>query len=459
MFRKVLIANRGEIAVRVIRTCQKLDIQTVAVYSDADASAVHVRTADEAHRIGPPNPLESYLNIHAIIKAVQATGAEAVHPGYGFLSENAALAEAVSDAGRVWIGPRPDVMRALASKTHARATVARAGVPVIPGTLTPVTEPLDIVEVYDDIGPPLLLKPDGGGGGKGTRRILEWEKIPEALEGASREAQAYFGRAEVYVEKELTKPRHIEVQVLADEQGRIVHLFERECSIQRRYQKLVEEAPSPALDPAGREALTALALVVVRTLGYTNAGTVEFLRDASGEFYFLEVNKRIQVEHPVTELVTGIDLVEQQLRIAAGEPLQLRQADIQLNGHAIEARVNAEDPTTFLPSPGKVMSLRFPNSAAVRVDHALEIGSTIPFYYDPLVAKVIAWGNTRDEARTRLLDALQHVEIGGIKTNVPMHRVVLAMPEFGDGRLSTTLLEEKLPELRALIRGQKPAAA
>ncbi|TLX95780.1 MAG: biotin carboxylase [Thaumarchaeota archaeon] len=450
MFSKVLIANRGEIAARVIRTCRRLGVETVAIYSDADAGAPHTKLADESMRVGESPPLKSYLSIANICEAVTRTGAEAVHPGYGFLSEFYQFAEAVEKAGAVWVGPSPRVMRKIESKTYSRRVARENGIPTIPGTYEPVGDPAELEKLLSEFGP-ILIKPDAGGGGKGTRKVTEPRAAKEALEGASREAKLYFGNGDVYAEKLLDAPRHVEVQILADEGG-VIHLFERECSLQRRFQKVVEESPSPALTREQRADLLRAAKAMATATGYTNAGTFEFLYEESKEqFYFLEINKRLQVEHPVTEMTTGVDIVEQQLRVASGEGLGIEQDGVEQRGNSIEARVYAEDPRTFMPSPGKITKLRIPTGEHIRVDHALEVGTSVSFYYDPLIAKLIAWGSSRREAISRVLESLSDFVIEGVKTSIPLQRVILRSKDFLDGRFDTTYLDSKLTDLRAEI--------
>lgn len=437
--RKLLIANRGEIAVRIMRTCSKLGIKKVAVYSDADANAPHVKLADEAYHIGRSPPPLSYLNIEKLCEVIKKSGVDAVHPGYGFLAENSAFAEAVEELGVIWVGPPSKVMRKIESKSFCRKLATKAGVPVVPGSL----EPVDVkgaADYFEKFGP-ILVKADLGGGGKGVKHIWSREELREAFESAQREAKLAFGRSEVYVEKLLRRPRHIEVQILADKFGNIVSLGERECSIQRRYQKIIEESPSPVVDRKTREYISDLAKRVAREIGYENAGTVEFLRDEDGNFYFLEVNKRLQVEHPVTECVTGIDLVEQQLRLASGEPLNIT-SDIQPIGHAMECRIYAEDPVTFLPSPGKITKVKLPEG--VRVDHALEAGQTVPPFYDPLIAKVIAHSQDRETTIKIMEKSLQEFEIEGIKTSIPFLLRIINNEKFQKGDIHTGFLEELL---------------
>ena len=456
MFKKLLIANRGEIAVRVIRACRDLDITPVAIYSDLDAQAVHVQLAGEAYNVGPGPASESYLKIPAIIDAAKRSGAEAVHPGYGFLAENASFAQAVMDAGLRWVGPAPEVIEGMGEKTAARRAATEAGVATVPGTKDPVTTADEVRAFVADHGLPLAIKASAGGGGKGFRVVNTEEEIDDALAGAAREAQAYFSNDEVYLERYLQRPRHIEVQVLGDSSGTILSFPERDCSLQRRHQKLVEESPSPALKSNVREAIMEAAAKVSRRVGYENAGTCEFLLDADGEsFYFLEMNTRLQVEHPVTELVTGIDLVRGQLLVAAGEPLDFGQDDIELKGHAIECRVNAENPAkNFMPAPGAIGDYREPSGPGVRVDSGTEPNAVIPQAYDPLVSKLITYGATRDEARRRMLRALGEYRIEGIKTTIPFHSLMLADERFVTGDYHTGTVEK---EMDLSVLKEKPA--
>ena len=446
MFKKLLVANRGEIAVRVIRACRDLDIEPVAIYSDLDADAVHVRLAGEAYNVGPGPAAESYLNVAAIVDAAKRSGAEAVHPGYGFLAENADFAQAVMDAGIRWVGPAPEVIEGMGEKTAARKAATDAGVATVPGTADAVTSADEVKAFADEHGLPLAIKASGGGGGKGFRVVARAEDIDEALAGAAREAQAYFSNPEVYLERYLERPRHIEVQVLGEPSGTILAFPERDCSLQRRHQKLVEESPSPALKPAVREAIMEAAARVSKQVGYENAGTCEFLLDADGEtFYFLEMNTRLQVEHPVTELVTGIDLVRGQLLVAAGDPLDFDQGDISLSGHAIECRVNAENPAkNFMPAPGAIGHYREPAGPGVRVDSGTEPNAVIPQAYDPLVSKLITYGANREEARRRMLRALDEYEIEGIKTTIPFHSLMLADQRFVTGDYHTGTVEREM---------------
>lgn len=439
-FQKILIANRGEIARRVIRTCRKMGIQTVAVYSDADRDAPHVREADEAVWIGPPPVAQSYLRIDAILDAARQTGAEAIHPGYGFLSENGEFAARCEEAGLVFIGPSPEVITAMGSKIEARRRMKEAGVPVVPGGEGAVESLEQALALAEEIGYPVMLKASAGGGGIGMSLVRSPEELTKAYESTRTRSRNYFGDEAVFLEKFVENPRHIEVQVAADGKGRVVHLFERECSVQRRHQKVIEESPSPFLDEEKRARLTDAAVRGAAAIGYRNLGTVEFIFDGEGNFYFLEMNTRLQVEHPVTEMITGLDLVEWQIRIAAGEPLPLDQDRISRRGAAIECRVYAEDPVRFLPSPGTVTALEWPGD--VRVDAGVEAGSAVTPYYDPLIAKIIAWGESRAEATERLERALESVRIDGIKTNVPMLLEVLRSEPFRRGTYTTELVQQ-----------------
>jgi acetyl-CoA carboxylase biotin carboxylase subunit len=443
-FSKVLIANRGEIAVRIARACRDLGIATVAVYSDADSTAPHVLVADEAVSIGPAEPAASYLNIDRILDAARRAGADAIHPGYGFLAENAAFAEACSRAGIAFIGPPADVISALGDKARARRIALEAGVPVIVGDERPARDD-DLARAAERIGFPVLLKAAAGGGGKGMRVVHAAAELPDAIASARREARSAFGDEALICEKYVEGARHIEVQILADGFGNAIHLGERECSVQRRYQKIVEEAPSVAVDAVLRADLGEAALRVARAAGYVNAGTVEFLLDRDRRFYFLEVNTRLQVEHPVTEAVTGIDMVYEQIRIAAGHPLDVAQDEVALRGHAVECRVYAEDPEAdFAPSPGTVLRLLEPHIPGVRIDSGIRAGQTIPVHYDPILAKVIAWGPDRDRALARLTQALSDYVILGIQTNIPHLRAIVTHPSFVAGDLSTDFLPTHL---------------
>jgi acetyl-CoA carboxylase biotin carboxylase subunit len=441
MFKKILIANRGEIAVRVIRACRELGIRTVAVFSEVDRAALHVLKADEAYPIGPAPAAESYLNIQNILEAAQKSGAEAIHPGYGFLSENAQFARACRDAGIKFIGPLPESIELMGSKTRARQQMEKAGVPFVPGTSRGVESVSEAREVAANLGFPVMLKAAAGGGGKGMRLVGEHAELASALESARSEAQRAFGSDEVYLEKAIVNPRHIEMQVLADEHGNCVYLGERECSIQRRHQKVLEESPSPVVTPEMRRRMGEIAAKAARAAAYTNAGTIEFLADNSGNFYFLEMNTRLQVEHPVTELVTGLDLVHLQIRIAAGEKLPFSQPDVQMRGHAIECRVYAEDPDNdFFPSPGKIADLAEPSGPGVRVDSGIYPGWNVPLDYDPLLAKLIAHGADREQAIARIKRAVDEYYIGGVRTNLSLFQRILGDPAFVAGEIDTGYL-------------------
>jgi len=439
MFKKILIANRGEIACRVIRACREMKIATVAVYSDADRDAMHVRLADEAFYIGPPPSNESYLRWEKIIAVAKESGAEAIHPGYGFLSENAEFVRNVEKAGIKFIGPPPEVMEGMGGKISARKIAIEAGVPVVPGTTEPLRSFEDARETAVRFGYPVMLKASAGGGGKGMRLVMDESELKSALENSQSEALASFGDDAVYVEKAVVAPRHIEIQVFSDTHGNHVHLGERECSIQRRHQKVIEEAPSPINSAKLREEMGACAVKVAKAVGYVGAGTVEFLvSDLDRSFYFLEMNTRLQVEHPVTELVTGIDLVREQIRVAWGEKLSFTQEDVEIKGHAIECRVYAEDPdNNFLPSPGTITRLRLPQGPGVRDDGGIYEGSEISIYYDPMISKFAVFGKDRAEAIDRMRRALEEYEVGGIKTTLPFFREIIRDQEFIDGKLDT----------------------
>jgi acetyl-CoA/propionyl-CoA carboxylase biotin carboxyl carrier protein len=447
-FSKVLVANRGEIAIRVFRTLRELEIETVAVYSEADRGSLHAATADEAYLIGPGPPAESYLNQERLLEVARRAGAEAVHPGYGFLAENAGFARAVARAGLVWIGPPPEAIEVMGSKTAARERMTAAGVPVVPGTTEPVTAAEEVVALGDELGWPIAIKAAAGGGGKGLRVVQDRDEAERALDSARREGEAYFADPTVYIERYLEDPRHVEVQVLADSQGNVIHLGERDCTIQRRHQKLVEETPSPAVDDELRARIGEIAVEAARAVGYRSAGTIEGLLSREGEYFFLEMNTRIQVEHTVTEMVTGLDLVREQVLIAAGEPLWLRQEDVRLAGHAIECRINAEDPSNgFLPSPGRITSYREPAGPGVRVDSGVTSGSEIPPLYDPLVAKLVVHDVDREHARRRMLRALGEFEVGGITTLLTFHRALLEHRCFTQGATCHGVVEsEELAE-------------
>jgi acetyl-CoA/propionyl-CoA carboxylase biotin carboxyl carrier protein len=441
-FGKVLVANRGEIAVRVFRTLRELGIATVAVYSEADRAALHAAVADEAYLVGPGAPAESYLNQERIIAAARKAGAEAIHPGYGFLAENASFARACSDAGLVWIGPPPEAIEVMGSKVAARELMRGAGVPIIPGTTEPVTSAAEVTRLGDEFGWPLAIKASAGGGGKGLKVVDSADEAERAFAAARREGEAYFADPTVYVEKFIADPRHVEVQVLADDHGNVLHLGERDCTIQRRHQKLVEETPSPAVSAQLRERIGGIAVEAARAVGYRSAGTIEGLLDRDGDYWFLEMNTRIQVEHTVTELVTGVDLVREQVLIAAGEPTRLRQEELEFRGHAIECRINAEDPSSgFLPTPGVLTRYREPAGPGVRVDSGVVEGSEISGLYDPLVAKLCVWDTDRERARARMLRALDEFEIEGVKTLVGFHKALLRRSCFVAGETCHGVVE------------------
>jgi len=443
MFQKVLVANRGEIALRVIRACQELGVPAVAVYSDADETALHVRHADESVNIGPPAAGKSYLNAERLIEAAEETGADAIHPGYGFLAENAAFAKAVTDAGIKFIGPSSEAIEKLGDKSAARRLAVEANVPVVPGSDN-VSSADEAVATVEEIGYPVMIKAAAGGGGRGIRVAENEEELREAVQAAKREAQSAFGDGTLYLEKFLAGPRHVEVQVMADEEGNAIHLYERECSMQRRRQKVLEESPSPGINPEMREKMCESAVRLAREAGYANAGTVEFLVEGD-EFYFIEMNTRIQVEHPVTEMLTGVDLVKEQILVSAGEPLSLGQEDVPFVGHSIEFRINAEDPDNdFMPSPGEVTFLDVPGGPGVRVDSAMYAGYTIPPFYDSMVGKLIVWALTRDEAISRARRALREYRLEGIKTTIPLHLRLLEDEAFRSGDYHTGYLEDLL---------------
>jgi acetyl-CoA carboxylase biotin carboxylase subunit len=451
MFSKVLIANRGEIALRVIRACRELGVKSVAVYSEADARAPHVREADEAVLLGPAPSSESYLKGDAIIAAAKRTGADAIHPGYGFLSEREWFARAVRDAGLVWIGPPAEAIAAMGSKTAARELAIAAGTPVVPGTTTALRDADEAAEVAERFGYPVLLKAAAGGGGKGMRIVHAREELASALQAAQREAKNAFGDDAVYVEKYIVGPRHVEIQLLGDQHGTMLHLGERECSVQRRHQKMIEEAPSVAVTPELRARMGAAAVAAAKAAGYVNAGTCEFLLDARGDFYFLEMNTRIQVEHPVTELVTGVDLVQWQLRIAAGEKLPFTQAELAPRGWAIECRITSEDPANgFLPSTGRVHFLHVPSGPGVRWDGGIEAGSEISLYYDPMLAKLIVWAPTRSQAIARMHRALLDLTIDGVDTSRDFHLRMMENDDFRRGAIDIPWLEQHLAQLTSV---------
>ena len=441
MFNKVLIANRGEIALRVLWACKELGLKTVAVYSEADAHSLHVRYADEAVCIGPPRNIDSYLNIPAIISAAEITGADAVHPGYGFLSESAYLAEICEACNLKFIGPGPQAIRLMGDKSRAKTAMVKAGVPVVPGSKGVLEDEEAAVRISRDIGFPVILKASAGGGGRGMRMVREPGDVAQAYRAAQAESEAAFGVHDIYVEKFVDGPRHIEVQVMADSKGNVVHLGERECSIQRRHQKILEEAPSTIMTPRLRKKMGKTAVEAAAALQYVNAGTIEFLLDADGNYYFMEMNTRIQVEHGVTELVTGRDLVKEQILVAAGEPLSFSQKDIRIEGHAIECRINAEDPVTFVPSPGTIRHFHQPGGPGVRVDTFAHEGCEISPYYDSLIAKVMAHGRNRPEAIARMKRCLEMMVVEGIKTNIVLHQRILEELDFVEGRIDTRFME------------------
>ncbi len=444
MFKKVLIANRGEIALRVIRACRELGIATVAVHSTADANALHVRFADESVCIGPPPSKESYLNIPQLLSAAEITRADAIHPGYGFLSENAAFAEVCENCKIRFIGPRPEMLRLMGNKVSARNAAREVGLPLLPGSTGTLKDPKEAEAMAQEIGFPVILKAAAGGGGKGMKIVREPGALAQAFSTAAAEAVASFNNGDLYIERYVEKPRHIEIQILADEHGRIIHLGERECSVQRRHQKLIEESPSPALTPELREKMGRISVQAMEKLGYNNVGTIEYLLDEHGQFYFMEMNTRIQVEHPVTELVTGIDLVREQIRLASGLPLRWRQEDIQMRGAAIECRVNAEDPVTFAPWPGKITAYSAPGGYGVRVDSGAYENYTVLPHYDSLLAKLIVHAEDRETAIRRMERALGEYVVQGIRTNIPFHRAALAEDAFREGKYDTRFVERLL---------------
>ncbi|MFH0788800.1 MAG: acetyl-CoA carboxylase biotin carboxylase subunit [Pseudomonadota bacterium] len=442
MFKKILIANRGEIAVRIMRTCQEMGVKTVAVYSRADSAALHVLEADQAVYLGPSEPAQSYLNSDHLLKAAQDTGAEAIHPGYGFLAENADFAEACQQAGLVFVGPPGPVIRNLGNKTVARRIMIEAGVPVIPGMLATSADPQVLAGEAEKIGYPVIIKAEAGGGGKGMRIVSDQAALEETFFSCQSEAEKAFGNGALYLEKHLQSPRHIEFQILADNQGNVVHLFERECSIQRRHQKIIEETPSPMMTPELRHRMGRAAVAAARASGYRNAGTVEFLVDQEGRFYFLEVNTRLQVEHPVTELTTGTDLVREQLQVACGQPLSFKQEGLLQQGHAMECRIYAENPEAdFLPSPGRILFFQEPSGPGVRNDCGIYSGFEVPMEYDPILSKLIVHGPSREAARQRLIRALQQYVILGIDTTIPFLLDVLESPAFARGETTTDFID------------------
>ncbi|MFY9269342.1 MAG: acetyl-CoA carboxylase biotin carboxylase subunit [Candidatus Manganitrophaceae bacterium] len=447
MFKKILIANRGEIALRIIRACRELGVRTVAIHSEADTHSLHVRFADESVCIGPPDAGLSYRNIPNILSAAEVTGAEAIHPGYGFLAENSHFAEVCESAGIKFIGPFPECISLMGDKAKARETMMKKGVPVIPGSEGKIANENDAIETGRKIGYPVIVKAVAGGGGRGMRVVHREEDLRKALQTAQMEAKTAFGDEGVYLEKYFIDPRHIEVQVLADEKGRVIYLGERDCSIQRRHQKLIEESPSPVVDERLRRELGRAALDAVAASHYVNAGTVEFLLDKDHHFYFIEMNTRIQVEHPITEMVSGIDLVKEQIKIAAGKPLEYKQSQVKLKGHSFECRINAEDPEKFTPSPGTITSFHLPGGPGVRVDSAMYLNNVVTPYYDSLIAKLIVHADNREEAILKMRGALSEFVIEGIRTTLPLHRKIFEDPAFIKGRFSTNFLERFLSSL------------
>jgi len=441
MFKKILIANRGEVAMRIIFACRELGIKTVAVYSEADENSLHVRFADEDVCIGPARSADSYLNVPAVISAAEITGADAIHPGYGFLSESAYLAEVCEACHIKFIGPEPQVIRLMGDKARARRVMKKAGVPILPGSDGPIDSEEKALKIAKDIGYPVIVKATAGGGGRGMRVVRAPGELVTAVKTAQREAEAAFGVGDVYIEKYVESPRHIEFQILGDTHGNVVHLGERECSIQRRHQKLIEESPSPALTEKMRRRMGGIVIDAAKAVQYTNAGTFEFLMDSHGHFYFMEANTRLQVEHPVTEMVTGIDIVKEQIRIAAGAKLRFRQHEVTFTGHSIECRINAEDPETFVPSPGLIHVFSVPGGPGVRVETLAHNDCTITPYYDSMIAKLIVHGRDRQEAIARMKRTLEMTVIEGIKTSIPLHLKVLNDPDFVAGKMSTSFME------------------
>jgi acetyl-CoA carboxylase biotin carboxylase subunit len=438
MIKKILIANRGEIAVRVIRTCREMGITTVAVYSDADRTAMHVRYADEAYYLGPSPSNESYLVIDKVIAAAKKSGADAIHPGYGFLSENAGFADRIAQEGMIFIGPSSFAIHTMGDKITARKNMIKAGVPVVPGTQEKLVDEEQIVIVGDEVGFPIMVKASAGGGGKGMRLVNDRKELVAAVQAAQSEASAAFGDDAVYIERYISSPHHIEFQVLADKHGNIIHLFERECSVQRRHQKVVEETPSPLMTPELREEMGKAAVAAAKAVNYEGAGTIEFLVDDDRNYYFLEMNTRLQVEHPITEMVTGVDLVKEQILIASGEKLSYKQADLKQKGHAIECRIYAEDPeNNFMPSPGLIKKLTEPQGMGVRNDGYVYDGFEIPLFYDPMISKLVTWGKDREEAIIRMKRALSDYQIAGIKTSIPFLGRIMETPDFTEGRYNT----------------------
>ena len=441
MFHKILIANRGEIALRIIRACKELGIKTVAVHSDVDREGLHVKMADESICIGPAPSISSYLNMKAIISAAEVTDADAIHPGYGFLSENAEFAEICGNCGITFIGPSPESMRLMGDKISARQTVIKAGVPILPGTTEGVKSAEEAKKIAAKIGYPVIIKATAGGGGRGMKVVHSPGSLANAFAAARSEAQAGFGNPDVYIEKYCERPRHVEIQILGDKHGNVIHLGERDCSIQRRHQKLLEEAPCPVLTPETRKKMGECAVAAAKAVNYYSAGTMEFLLDQSGDFYFMEMNTRVQVEHPVTEMITGIDIVKEQIRVAAGQKLRYKQADVKFHGHSIECRINAEDPVKFTPSPGKIDGYHTPGGLGVRVDSAVYDQYKVLPHYDSMIAKLIVHADTREEAIRRMARALDEYIIEGIKTTIPLHKRIMNNKEFIEGAVDTGFME------------------
>ncbi|MFE0503915.1 acetyl-CoA carboxylase biotin carboxylase subunit [Peribacillus butanolivorans] len=447
MIRKILIANRGEIASRVIRTCKNLGISTVAVYSEADSEAPFVEYADEAYLLGGSRVQESYLNVKKILEIAKETGVDAIHPGYGFLSENADFARSCEDAGLIFIGPKPDVIQQMGNKVEARKKMEQAGLPLVPGFSRPLIDSAEAAAVAEKIGYPVMLKASAGGGGIGMQAVANADELLKAFEGNQKRAQLFFGNGDMFIEKLIEKPRHIEIQVLADGFGNAVYLWERECSIQRRHQKVVEEAPSSFLDEETRKQMGIAAVKAVKAIGYCNAGTLEFLVDADKNFYFLEMNTRLQVEHPVTEEITGLDLVEQQIKVASGNKLDFTQEEVKREGHSIEVRIYAEDPKTFYPAPGKISGLKLPEGEGIRHELAVQNTSVVSHFYDPMIAKLVVSGGSRNEAIDRLREALNTYKIDGIKTNLPLLKEIIVHEAFSKGDTTTDFIDKYIKKI------------
>jgi acetyl-CoA carboxylase biotin carboxylase subunit len=447
MIRKILIANRGEIASRIIRTCKKLGILTVAVHSEADSDSPFVGLADEAYLLGGPRVQESYLNVNKILEITKETGADAIHPGYGFLSENADFARSCEEAGLIFIGPKPEIIQQMGNKVEARKKMEQAGLPLVPGFSRPLIDSAEAAAVAEKIGYPVMLKAAAGGGGIGMQAVANEDELTKAFEGNQKRAQLFFGNGDMFIEKLIEKPRHIEIQVLADSFGNAVYLWERECSVQRRHQKVVEEAPSSFLDEVTRNRMGMAAVKAVKSIGYSNAGTLEFLVDADKNFYFLEMNTRLQVEHPVTEEITGLDLVEQQIKIASGNKLEFTQSEIKQDGHSIEVRIYAEDPKTFYPAPGRITSMELPEGEGIRHELAVHGTSVVSHFYDPMIAKLVVSGDSRDKAIERLREALASYKIEGIKTNLPLLMEIISHEAFSQGDTTTDFIAKYIQKL------------